>query len=585
MSETFKVTGYCVSGAVRDIKYAIEDYGNAFKFVIPKRYLMAERFSYLLVETDILKAKVGDPGYFFFPTNFGSGFVLSRFHEREDAEFLSWLSAMPVAGIAGCERAHFVRVEGHKADARFYLTSKGGEFAMYPRFDLEGDLPEEDLTIFFYRMPNAEYSDMAKVYRKYQMDIGGCVPLKERVEQREQLRLAASATEVRIRMGWKPIPTPIRHQTLENEPPLHVTCTVEALNKLIDKLQEEGVKNVELCLVGWAVGGHDGRFPQQYPSDPRYGGDDELRKFIARAQRMGYQVVCHTVSCGGYEIADNFDIADMAKRKNEKGEYYPFVRDIYKERGLNGGEPYAVCPQRAYEKYAKNDLPVVRGYGFAGMQYVDELTAYVPEKCADPNHPVNRRQAQEYYRKIAQLSKALFGGYQSEGFMDYMISDVDAILYVGCRAKDVRWVNPIYDESIPFWQLVYHGIVLSNPTAETVNYVIKEPKQNLVFIEFGGRPLLYINSKFGPARNWMGDLDLYSNTDEDIAVSAAAIKKAEEEYEPLKYLQYEFMENHEKLSDTVYRTTYSDGTTVVVDYENNSYTVNKPDGTVISRTV
>jgi len=81
----------------------------------------------------------------------------------------------------------------------------------------------------------------------------------------------------------------------------------------------------------------------------------------------------------------------------------------------------------------------------------------------------------------------------------------------------------------------------------------------------------------------MGKNDLYSLTDEDLDRSVKAIKAAYDEYEPLQYLQYEFMENHEKLSDTLYRTTYSDGTTVTVDYDALSYTVKKPDGTVIEK--
>ena len=583
MKELFRIIGNNVNGTAREFEPVVEDYGNVLKLSVPKRLLEGARLNTVIVETSLLQAQTGEEGYFFFPTNFGNGFVLCRFGERENAEFATWLSAMPVCGFGGNERGVFVRVEGQSGDARFVVKVENGIYSISPRFDLQGDDPEEDISVFFYKMPNAEYPDMAKVYRKYQMEVKGCKPLRERAEQREPLRKAAEAMEIRIRMGWKPIPTPIRHQTEENEPPLHVTCTVEALNKIVDKMQEKGIDKAEICVVGWGMGGHDGRFPQQYPSDPRYGGDDELRKFIARAQRMGYQIVCHTVSCGAYEIANNFDRAELAKRRNEKGEYYPFVRDIYKANGLNGGEPYAVCPQRAYERYAKNDLPVVRGYGFCGLHYVDELTAYVPEKCDDPNHPVSRKKAQEYYRKIAQLAKALFGGYQSEGYMDYMNADVDAILYVGCHTKDTSKYNSLFEEGIPFWQLVYHGIVLSNPTAETVNYPLKDAIQNLIFIEYGGRPLLYFNSKFGPNRNWMGDCDLYCDSDEAIEKSVSALKAAYDEYEPLRYLQYEFMENHEKLSDTLYRTTYSDGTTVTVDYEECSYTVNKPDGEVIRK--
>ena len=88
---------------------------------------------------------------------------------------------------------------------------------------------------------------------------------------------------------------------------------------------------------------------------------------------------------------------------------------------------------------------------------------------------------------------------------------------------------------------------------------------------------MYFNSKFGADRNWMGDLDLHSQTDEQIEIGTDAVKKAYDEYQPLKHLQYEFMENHEKLSEGVYRTTYSDGTMITVDYNKETYTVEKPE--------
>ena len=73
----------------------------------------------------------------------------------------------------------------------------------------------------------------------------------------------------------------------------------------------------------------------------------------------------------------------------------------------------------------------------------------------------------------------------------------------------------------------------------------------------------------------MGDLDLHSQSDADIDVATDALKRAYDEYQPLKHLQYEFMENHEKLAEGVYRTTYSDGTKITVDYNKETYTVEK----------
>ena len=222
----------------------------------------------------------------------------------------------------------------------------------------------------------------------------------------------------------------------------------------------------------------------------------------------------------------------------------------------------------------------MKEYGFSGLHYVDELTAYTPDKCYDPNHPCNRKQAHEYYQKIAAFSQKTFGGYQSEGGMDFMNANVDAVLYTQSTSFVTSAHNPIFDENIPFWVLVYHGIVMSGATSQTVNYTIKEEAQHLRFLEYGARPLMYFNSKFGEERDWMGKVDLYNKTEEELATATAAIKKAYEEYEKYKYLQYEFMENHEKLADGIYRSTFSDGTTVTVNYNDETYAVVK-DGQVI----
>lgn len=575
MKHNFKVVGVTAGGFTNEVRYAAEEYGDTVKLIVRKEDLSTPRYQTLKISSALTSALAGDDGYMFYPTNFYYGFALTHFTERPDVLFRTWPTATLVAGICGNPNAVFVRIEGEAFDGRFEIECKNGVYSICPQFRFDGDVPDEDVVVVYRRMPNATYVDMAKVYRRYQLEIKGCRPLAERVLEREELRFAVDAMEVRIRMGWKPIPTPVRHQNPGNEPPMLVACDIAALNKIIDSMQAKGIDKAEICLVGWSEGGHDGRFPQQYPCDERYGGDTELRKFIARAQRMGYQVVCHTVTCGAYEIANNFDRDLLTKRRNENGDLVPYVREHYMEMGLNGGEPYHLCAKTAYENYAVKTFPVVRGYGFRGMHYNDELTAIIPEKCYDPNHPVTRKDAWEYHRKVAKLCRTLFGGFQSEGYMDYMSDVVDGILYVGVQSKLTREQNPLFDEGIPFWQLVYHGIIVSNPTSQTINYPVKEEYQHLKFIEYGGRPLMYFNSKFGERQNWMGDDDLHCRNDEDIDMATDALKRAYDEYVPLRYLQYEFMDNHEKLSEGVYRTTYSDGTVITVDYNNESYKVEK----------
>ncbi len=85
---------------------------------------------------------------------------------------------------------------------------------------------------------------------------------------------------------------------------------------------------------------------------------------------------------------------------------------------------------------------------------------------------------------------------------------------------------------------------------------------------------MYFNSKFGETLNWMGDDDLFDQTEEQLETSVAALRRAYDDYEALKHLQYEFMEKHERLPCGVALVTYSDGTVVTVDYVQETVIVN-----------
>lgn len=542
---------------------------------IGKEQLTGKSCRTLLVDSELSTVPYSAGGYMFFPTNFTYGVVRCDLTPREDAVFASEVSAMPVCGICENEAAVFIHVQKGDSDVRFIARCQNGRYSLSPEFLFDGDDPDEDVVISYTPMPNATYSDMARKYRAYQMDVRGCRPIRERVKERQTLQKAADCIEVRIRMGWKPQPTPVRRQTVENEPPMTIACDIAALHKIIDQMQEKGVKKAELCLVGWGPGGHDGRFPQHFPCDERFGGDEALKAFIRKAQSYGYMVTCHSNSKGAYEIADNWDKDLLTMHIGASGEPEPWLRSDYAKDGLQGGDPWHVCAKPAYEYYARKNFPVIRDYGFSGLHYVDELTACAPIKCRSKEHPVSRKETLDYYRKIARYSTELFGGFQSEAWFDFLNADVDYVLYTSAVSSVSRRQHPLFDELIPFWALTYHGLVMANATSKTVNYPIKEPAERLKMIEYGSRPVMYINSLFC-GRDWMGAVDLVSTSDEEIERAAQAIKTVADEYDALKYLQFEFMENHEKLEDGVYRVTYSDGTAITVDYNEGRYTVKKP---------
>ena len=479
------------------LEVEVSKVGDKTSVLVKKELTYGKEFEKVRIITDMTRISARDNGYIFYPADIWKGVIKTELKEREDSQYISDVCIMPVAGICEDKAAVMILAISGGEDLRFNVSVTDNVYEICPEFQLDCDNAYADLCVEYHSMPDATYSDMAREYRKYQLEKRGCIPISERIKDNPYLKYAADSMEFRVRMGWKPVPTPVWHQTLENEPPLKVVCDIKKLTRLVDLMKAEGIKKAEICLVGWAAGGHDGRFPQNYPLDERYGTDDELKEFISYAQSLGYNIVCHTNSVIAYEIANNWDINALTHKKDETGNIIPHSRDMYNlDGGLSGGFVYHLCAKTAYEQYAAKDLPKIAEYGFKGLHFVDELTAVPPEKCYHKDHPVSRQEALENYRKIMRLSKDLFGGFQCECWIDHMNSNLDYIMYAGfINELDPKDKHAIFDDIIPFWELVYHGIVLYNPNSETVNFVLKNPKVHLRFIEFGGRPLMYLHSQ------------------------------------------------------------------------------------------
>lgn len=547
---------------------------NAVYYTIKKEVIEKKNIDKIIVEYNGFFNGL-KKGYMFYPTNCSQGIVMTEFIPRDNSEFHSDLTSFAIAGVGGCENSAYFQAVTMAYDLGFWVGTKDNTYFLKPEIYLDGDDPKEDFVFMIKKMPFCDYSDMGRDYRNFLLN-QGYIPIKERLKQNPALEYAAKAPELRIRMGWKPVPTPVMHQTEENEPPLKVMVDIKKLDRIIEKMHEAKIEKAEICLVGWGKGGHDGRFPQQIPVSPEYGTDDELKTLIKKAQGFGYKIVAHTNSVCAYEIADNWD-KNLTTKKLADGKPHPLARDMYvNSGGLSGGAPYHLCAKNAFEVYGKKDLPKVKEYGFSGLHFIDELTACTPEKCYDEHHGISRKEAWEYYRKLAVLSKELFGGFQSEAWYDYINKNTDFIMYTSFFFNIAPTTEfPLFDADIPLWQIIYHGIVLSNPNSHTVNYMLKGKKHFLKMLEYGGRPLLYLYSKFGENKNWMGDIDLRCGTEEELEECINSLKQACDFINKFGYLQYEYMESHTKISDNLFETVYSDGTSITVNYNTEEYEIKK----------
>lgn len=554
--EEIRVVIRCLDGTHEERTIAIEDTDSVQTLCIPKNTLPAQ-VKQVEIHHPRSTARAGEEGFYVFCNG-----MYGTFQERPNGSYTCANSVMPFYGICTPRGAMAVILNQMRYEAQYCVTLRDGYYDVFLRYVLDGDPCYEDITVEYHSLhgDSITYSDIAKCYRNRQLAEQVVVPLKERILDRPELAYAAQSMEIRVRLGWKPVPSPVPEQTADNEPPMHVAITFDRLTQIVEEFKRQGVDRAEFCLVGWNIGGHDGRYPQIFPPDERLGGEAKLREAIQKTQAAGFQIVCHTNNSDAYHascIGELWDEAYLLRKKDGTPNQYTT---------WGGGNMYETCPECMYKRFVQNDLARLKDYGFRGLHYIDVFSTVNPRKCYSPDHPLTREGYAEWTRTIFSEAQKQLGGLGSEGGFDYCVSNLDYALYTSFYVPGSP-LPKLIDRHVPIWQLVYHGIVLNNPFTSTTNYTLKEPRVALKVVEYGGRPMFYYYSKFrSTGNNWMGDADLICGTDEELVQSVEQVRKGYATFEKLKYLQLEYMESHDMIAPDVFRTFFSDGSTIITNY-------------------
>lgn len=405
--------------------------------------------------------------------------ALTRFRERPDFEAEVSRGAMPVFGLNRGNSGILGIVTGMELSFRIIVRLEKGFYQLTVRF-LDDELPYEDLAVTFIDLDENEcdYSGMARRYRRYQLENGACRYLVDRFAAQPILEESLQGPLVRLRLCWKPVPSPVEEQTEENEPPIKVGLTFEQVEMIMEEFHRQGIEHAEFQLVGWNKSGHDGRFPDLLPVEPLIGGEAGMRRVIDKAKQYGYLISCHTEIMSGYTIAKRFDENLKLLDRHGNCEISPVA--------WSGGKAYRFCPKAAVEDILYDDLKLFREFGFCGTHYLDVATILAPTNCYHPDHPLNRRESGFWRGESLHLVRETVGASGSESGWDFCIGKMDYVLYAAFQ------LNPqlaeCCDEQVPFWHLVYHGIVSYNSYTDTVNTCIKaDPALRLWNFEVGGR--------------------------------------------------------------------------------------------------
>lgn len=426
--------------------------------------------------------------------------------------------------------------------------------------DIEFD-PYENFVIDFYPLSGkaASYSGMGRIYRKWQLDRGEVKPLRERVKGNPALAYAADSVFMRYKFGRCDRTKTTREDWLKGPmPPVLVEHTFDDMKDMMRRAKEAGIDKAEMCLVGFQQGGHDGPFPDLFPADERFGGEEKMREAIAYGKSLGYRMNVHINQNNFYRTARRWNLDDVAKGADGEPLKYTV---------LPSGQVYHTCWEVICNRYCDKDMDDIAALGINGLFHVDVTSAILPNVCHDPRHAHNRGGMAQWQLRTCEKARARFGGFSSECGIDHVASALDNVLYVSSYPGWHSRKTELVDGYFPVWHVVYSGIMMSNPFYATMDascardagsgktdavksglavtqYLDTPERRALKVFECNGRPMFYYTDY------------------EDMR----PIKAMYDRWQALKHLQFEFMEEHEEIAPDVFRARYSNGEETVSNY-------------------
>ncbi len=504
------------------------------------------RLMRLGILSELLTTRVGEEGAYLLPVYSG---MLVDFRERphtvnSDRIYLEqkeWekISMMNCFGLLQKNRNIFAIVESGDFQCRVNSEyNDKGVNHLYAEFLIRSHHWEmvkcEEKTIRYRDAgETAEYDVFAKYYREWFLS-RGVAPLKTRLENNPTLRYSADAMRVKIFMASKLPFVP------DGSSPVKVFTTCDEARIILDEMKQAGIEKATITLVGWNLGGHDGAYPTHFPVEPAIGGEEGLKKLIARAKQLGYAIVPHDNATDIYRNSPDFDYEYVAR--DPGGE--PVVAGIW-----GGGQSYKVCPRVFLQRYGY-EFDRIRELGFEGHYYMDAQST-VLWQCHDPRHPADEKEFALALAAITTVPRAIYGAVSIECASAYSVPFIDevACIHFPVHSDTLRKcpenflsLNP---HPVPFYHIALHGLILHQGNW-VHNY--KDTAKGLLYeIAFGARPSMEIS--FRPGANG----GFYKES----------IEKVKDAYRicfhELK-LQTELIESLREPAPGIYEVRYSNGT-------------------------
>ena len=408
---------------------------------------------------------------------------------------------------------------------------------------------------------NGDYNTIAKDYRNYLMDRNQLVTLDEKIKKNPNIKNILGAPVLHHKIFSK---INEKSDFYDKNGSNEILCaTFYERTQQIKKLKALGLEKLYIHTDGWGKDGYDNNHPYILPPCEVAGGWEGLKGLSDVCRESGYVFALHDQYRDYYYDSPVFDKNNAVTNIDGSNPYCSI---------WDGGEHTYLCSAFALD-YVKKTYTELEEHGVDVQgAYLDVFAIMQGDECFHEDHKITREESMEYRGKCFDYlnERGLVMSSEEPGMQ--LLNHI-ALVHHGPHALKPQENGKAVGIPIPLGNLIYHDCIIV-PWNWFNNWGIpKGDDGDLYGALNAGMPYLH------PYGNELRKIGTDNRTADIEMMNDDELKKELERVKPLCELQEKLynkeMVKHEFLgSYRKQKAVYSDGTSVVIDLDKNSYKIN-----------
>lgn len=411
---------------------------------------------------------------------------------------------------------------------------------------------------------NGDYNTVAKDYREYLVQTNQFVSIEDKIRKNRNIEKLLGAPVLHHKIFSKINEKSKFYDKNGTNEILYATFSERA--EQMKKLKEMGLDKLYIHTDGWGENGYDNNHPYILPPCEAAGGWEGMKEFSDVSRSLGYIFALHDQYRDFYYSSSVFD-KEKAVTQIDGSHPYCSIWD--------GGEHTFLCSSQALE-YVKRTYAELEEHGVDVQgAYLDVFSVMWGDECFHENHRITREESIKFRAECFDYldEKGLI--MSSEEPAMQLLNHI-ALVHHGPFTLRPQENGEAVGIPVPLGNLVFHDCVIV-PWNWFNNWGIpKGDNGDLYCALCAGMPYI---SPYGSGLKKIGKdnrtADLELMDDESLKKEIARVAPLCELQAKLynkEMVKHEFLDGARRQ-----RATYSDGTTVTIDLDKNTYEIGQAD--------